>query len=150
MKNFLAALASGFVGAIALNAIHETAKHLSNEAPRVDRLGEQAIAKTMENLGNAPPPTLDDLYLPTLIGDLASNSLYYALSGAFGKQNAVVSGALLGAAAGAGAVYLPAKIGLRKSYTAATEKRAAMTIAWYLAGGLAAGLTYKLLAGDED
>jgi hypothetical protein len=150
MKNLLAAVASGLVGAITLNAIHETARHLSNEAPRVDRLGEQALAKTMENLGSEPPPTLDDLYLPTLIGDLTSNSLYYALSAAFGKRNAIASGALLGAAAGVGAVYLPDKIGLRKSYTAASNERAAMTIAWYLAGGVVAGLTYKLLTDDEN
>jgi hypothetical protein len=149
MKNLLAALTSGLTGAIALNLIHESARHLSNKAPRVDRLGEQALAKTMGKLGDAAPQTLDDLYVPALLGDLASNSLYYALSGAFGTQNAVVSGAVLGAAAGLGAVYLPDKIGLRKSYTAANKKRAAMTIAWYFVGGLTAGLTYKLLAEDN-
>ncbi len=149
MKNLLAAVASGLVGAITLNAIHETARHLSNKAPRVDRLGEQALAKTMKNLGSEPPP-FDDLYVPTLAGDLASNSLYYALAGALGKQNAIVSGAVLGVGAGVGAVYLPDKMGLRKSYTAATNERAAMTIVWYFAGGLAAGLTYKLLAEDEN
>lgn len=150
MKNLLTALASGVVGAIALNLIHESARHLSNEAPRVDRLGEQALAETMKTFGEAAPPALDDLYLPTLIGDLTSNSLYYSLSGAFGKQNAVIGGALLGAAAGIGAVYLPDKIGLRKSYTAATNERAAMTLIWYLSGGLAAGLTYKLLSDEEN
>ena len=148
MRNLLAASASGAVGAIVLNIIHETARHLSKNAPRVDRLGEEALANAIKNLGETTPPALDDLYAPTLLGDLISNSLYYALSGAFGKQNAVSSGALLGAAAGVGAVYLPDKIGLRKSFTAATNERAAMTIAWYLAGGLAAGLTYKLLAED--
>ena len=148
MKNLLAALAGGAVGAIALNLIHETARHLSNEAPRVDRLGEETLAQAVDGLNQTPPSALDDLYLPTLLGDLTSNSLYYAISGAFGRQNAVVGGALLGAAAGVGAVYLPDKIGLRKSYTAATPERAAMTITWYLAGGLAAGVAYQLLAED--
>jgi hypothetical protein len=55
-------------------------------------------------------------------------------------------GAALGLAAGVGAVALPERMGLGSAPSARTNETKAMTVAWYLAGGLAAGLAYSLLA----
>ena len=47
------ALASGLIGAVVLTVVHETARKVSSEAPRVDLLGEQAIAETLESFLSA-------------------------------------------------------------------------------------------------
>jgi hypothetical protein len=54
--------------------------------------------------------------------------------------NKVLNGAILGAAAGVGAVVLPGKMGLSPKYSNATRKTQVLTVAIYLAGGLIAGL----------
>lgn len=144
----LKALISGFVGALALNLIHETARQFSDAAPRVDLLGQQAIAETYEFFGSEPPAK-NELYRMALAGDITSNAAYYSLVALSGAKNSVAAGAALGLAAGLGAVYLPDKIGLRSRYAAKTNTRAAMTIGYYTLGGVAAGAVYKLLADDE-
>ena len=145
----LKALASGLIGAVVLNLVHETARQYSAQAPRVDLLGQQAIAETYEYFG-AEPPAKNQLYGMALTGDLVSNAVYYSLVARGGAKNAILTGAALGAAAGAGAVYLPDKVGLRSRYTAKTAERAAMTIGYYTLGGVAAGIAYSLMAGNDD
>ena len=139
------ALLSGLAGAVALNALHEGAKRIVPNAPRVDLLGEQALSKLLRNFGETPPSG-DQLYLATLAGDLLSNAVYYSAVGASKPENAVRTGALLGLAAGAGAVGLPGPLGLSETPTNRTPATAALTIGWYVVGGLVAGLTYRLLA----
>ena len=143
------ALASGLIGAVVLTLVHESARKVSREAPRVDLLGEQAIAETLETFNLESPPE-ESLYGLSLTGDLASNALYYSLVGAAGRENAVLTGAVLGAVAGLGTVFLPGKIGLDNDLSAKTTNRAVMTIAWYTLGGLAAGFAYNLLDEDAD
>ena len=63
-----------------------------------------------------------------------------------GPKGALACGAALGLAAGVGAVALPEPLGLGGGPSARTDETKAMTVAWYLAGGLAAGLAYSLLA----
>lgn len=138
-------LLSGLAGAVALNLVHESARRIAPDAPRVDLLGEQALTKLLHRFGESAP-TGDRLYAATLAGDLLSNAVYYSTVGASNPENAVRNGALLGLAAGAGAVGLPGPLGLRESTTNLTTTRAAMTVGWYVLGGVVAGLTYRLLA----
>lgn len=145
----LKALASGLLGAVVLNLVHESVRQFSDQAPRVDLLGQQAIAETYEYFG-AKPPAKNELYAMALAGDLTSNAAYYSLVAAGGAKNAVLTGTILGAAAGIGAVYLPDKIGLRSRYAAKTPKRAAMTAAYYTLSGFAAGVAYSLMAENRD
>ena len=63
-------------------------------------------------------------------------------------QNAVACGALLGLTAGVGALVLPGPLGLGEAPAKRTGGTAAMTLAWYTLGGLAAGLAYQLLGGE--
>src|ERR1051326_4795967 len=100
----LKALGSGLVGACALTLIHETARRFIDDAPRMDVVGMRAIAKTMRAARVEPPVPLHEA---ALAGEIVSNSLYYSLVGAGGARDAIRNGALLGLAAGLGAVFLP-------------------------------------------
>ena len=143
-----AAVGSGVAGACALTLLHQAARRAVPHAPRMDVLGERAVESGFRAAGAEPPPQ-DRLHDLALAGDLVSNSMYYSLVGVAGRESAVVAGAVLGLAAGVGAVTLPGPLGLGSRPSARTPQTAAMTVAWYLFGGLAAGLAYHLLARDN-
>jgi hypothetical protein len=142
----LPAVASGFVGACALTMIHESARRAVPHAPRMDVLGMRAIAGSLRAAGQEPPPD-DELHALALAGDIVSNSLYYSLVGVGRPEAALLRGTILGLAAGAGAVFLPEPLGLGNAPSARTTKTKVMTVGWYLAGGIAAAISYRLLAG---
>ncbi len=144
----LRALGSGLAGACALTLIHEAARRTFSDAPRMDVLGMRAMARSYNAVG-APTPTEDELFNRTLVGDIAANSLYYSMVALGDRKHAWLCGAALGLVAGIGAVALPGPLGLGEGPSARTTATQAMTIAWYLAGGLAAAATYECLAGDE-
>jgi hypothetical protein len=143
------ALASGLLGSLTLTTLNETVRQFSNRAPRLDLLGEQAVANVYEQLDEKPPEK-NALYNISLTGDLASNAVYYSLAAAAGRENAIAIGAALGAAAGLGTVFLPEYFGIKPKYSAKTPERAAMTVGYYLLGGLAAGIAYNLLTRDSE
>lgn len=143
-KTILPALGSGLIGAVALTVLHETARQFISNAPRADILGMRAIKKGMK-LADAEPPADDELHDWALGGDIVSNALYYSLIGLVEPKNAVLTGAALGLAAGVGGVTLPGPMGLGTAPTRRTEATAAMTIAWYLLGGLVTAGAYTLL-----
>lgn len=150
MNKALQALGSGVAGAVALTVIHQTAKRVTDKAPRADILGMRAIARTVRRTGGEPPPD-DRLFWWSLLGDLVSNSLYYSLAGVGSGDKAWMRGGLLGLGAGVGAVALPGPLGLGTRPTNRTRSTQLMTVAWYLAGGLAAAATARCLAewGEE-
>ena len=143
----LKALGSGLVGACALTLIHETARRFIDDAPRMDVLGMRALSKAARAADLDPPVPLHEA---ALVGDLVSNSLYYSLVGVGAREDALRNGALLGLAAGLGAVYLPERLGLGRQPTEDSPQTQLMTVAWYLLGGLAAGAAYQALASEED
>ena len=138
------ALASGAVGATALTLVHESARRVVPRAPRVHVIGERLVARGARALGRRKPGRRGR-YLGALAAELASNAIYYSAVGAAGPRHAPLVGAALGVAAGVGAVTLPARLGLGRRPTARTRATAMMTVAWYTAGGLAAGLAYRRL-----
>lgn len=138
------ALIGGFVGAAAVTLLNESLRRLSANTPRLDKLGEEATAKTIESLGG-DAPSGGDLYATTLGADILSNTLYYS-SAAANKQNPLLAGAGLGIMAGLGAVYLPEKMGLEGSHTAGTKEKKWMTIALYTFGGIIAGAVISRLS----
>lgn len=148
MKNYpasslLQSLGSGLVGAIALNILHETVRQFVPEAPRADLLGKRSIIKGYKKAG-AEPPTGDKLYGMAMFGDVVSNALYYSLVGISPKQP-LLAGTALGALAGVGAVTLPGPMGLGQAPTTRTPATTAMTIGWYLFGGVVAGVVLSEL-----
>ncbi|GAB2518032.1 hypothetical protein [Spirosoma aerophilum] len=134
-KTLLQSLGSGLAGACALTALHETVRQFVPEAPRADILGMRAIKKIMESADEEPPAD-DEFHNWALGGDVLSNTIYYSLIGLAKPENAVLTGAALGLAAGVGAVALPGPMGLGTAPSSRTPATAAMTIGWYLVGGL--------------
>jgi hypothetical protein len=137
-------LLSGLAGATVLTLIHETARRLHPDAPRMDTLGRRAIASGMEAAG-LDPPDEDSLQAAALVGDLATNTLYYSFAGP-----SLAHGAAIGAVAGIGAVVLPPFMGLGHRPGARTPQTAAMTIAWYTLGGIVAAAAHKALTARES
>ena len=131
------ALASGLAGAATVNLLNEGVRQFLPTAPRLDLLGERGIKKLFHRAG-ATPPRGRALYGTALAADIASNALYYALVEPGRRPRRWWRGALLGTAAGAGAVLLAPKLGLGKAPVAKTTTTKALSVLWYLAGGLAA------------
>jgi hypothetical protein len=146
----LQALGSGAAGAAALTLIHESARRgRVPNAPRADVLGMRALAKASRAVDREPPSD-DALFRWAFAGDLVANSLYYSLVGLAGKRWTWPVGAALGLGAGVGAVALPGPLGLGKGPSGRTWQTKAMTVAWYLAGGLAAAGAASLLGRNEE
>ncbi len=144
MNALMKAIAAGAAGACTTNILHEITRRLTPDAPRVDLLGMQALARLLRASG-ATPPTGRTLYNATLASDLASNTAYFGVVGAAGRERAVALGAALGLVAGAGAVLLPPALDLSGGTTGRTGATAALTVALYTAGGLVAGVAYRAL-----
>jgi hypothetical protein len=144
IMKLIKALIGGFAGAIALNLLHETVRQFNSEAPRVDLVGEEALAKGMSALGIEPPKGRN-LYTLTLASDVVSNGLYYSAIGIGNPKYLWIRAAITGLSAGIGAVTLPEPMGLDDSPVTRTEKTMALTVAWYLFGALVtAGVLSKL------
>lgn len=141
------ALVSGTAGAIALNILHETARRTIPHAPRMDVIGMRALAQSLRGVDQDVPPQ-DELFTWTLVGDILSNALYYSLVGLGSKDGIWFRGAALGAAAGVGGAFLPPVLGLGHQPDEETPVTQAMTVAWYLVGGLAAAAVARKLAQD--
>lgn len=139
----LPSLAAGFAGAVALTALHETARRLRPEdAPRMDILGMRGLRKLLGK-ADAPQPDNDTLFNLTMAGDLLSNGLYYTLVGS--GRHVLGRGLALGALAGVGGVLLPGPLGLGEGPSNRTPQTQAMTVAWYTVGGLVAGAVAQVL-----
>ena len=114
------ALLSGLAGAAALTVLHETVRRVRSDAPRMDTLGRRAIAKSLEAAGLETPPE-DQLQAVALDGDIVANTLYYSLA-CLGRPS-LARGAVLGAAAGLGALVLAPHMGLGTRPRCSTQVR---------------------------
>ena len=139
------ALLSGMAGAAALTAVHQAARMITDNAPRMDVVGMRAIARGKDAVGSSSGPALATaenpaLYNMALAGDLVFNSAYYSLATTWAR------GAALGLIAGVGALLLPKKMGLGDPPGSDLLSNQVMTVAWYVVGGLAAAWTAECLA----
>lgn len=139
----ISSLISGLAGAGALTLLHQWVKKRASAPPRMDKMGIQAVEKAFAAT-DMELPSRDELYDYTLAGDLAANAAYYALVGT-NPGSSILTGSLLGIAAGTAAVALPGSLKLNPEYSGATPQTKALTVALYTAGGLIAGTVYKLL-----
>lgn len=145
----LSAIAGGVAGATVLTLLHETVRRVNKDAPRMDLLGMEAVSKSLQSV-NIAVPEEDDLFKITMAGDMISNSLYYSLAAIGDEKKVILRGALLGLAAGFGAVYLPKPLGLNESTATRTSQTKLMTVGLYLAGGLAAAATSLLIEKNQS
>jgi hypothetical protein len=134
-RGFLKSLGPGFVGAVSLTLVHQCARAVLEHPPRMDVLGMRALKKASKWLGVRPAHGRA-LYRQSLVGDLVSNTLYYALVAMGRPRRIYLKGALLGALAGLGAVVLPPYLGLGERPSRARRSTAFLTVAWYTLGGL--------------
>ena len=137
-------LVSGLAGALALTAVHETARRVLPNAPRMDTVGRRALVKGAKKLGLDPPAPRKQQPM-ALAGELISNTLYYTMVGLGRRPSPLVRGGVLGTLAGLGAVALPPVLGLGRKARGTSADTQAMTAGWYLIGGLVAAATYWLL-----
>lgn len=137
-------LVAGLVGAIALNVLHETLKRRLDNAPRIDQLGKEAIAKSTEKIANYRPSE-KNLYAASLASDLVSNSVFYSLIPSNDSKVLWAKSILYGVGAGLGAVILPKKFGLNDQGVTKTTQTKGLTIAYYLFGALVTAASFSLL-----
>lgn len=138
----------GLAGACALTLINQLVSKVNKDAPRLDLLGMNAVAKYVKSPTNAPF-LVQKLFPMAVAGDLISNSLYYGMATGNNSRQTLVKGLLLGLAAGVGAVALPGKMGLEESHTNRTRTTQALTIAWYTLGGIVAALTINAIEENK-
>lgn len=145
-NSVLQALSSGLAGAVAVTIIHETARRFVPDAPRMHVLGMRAIARGMYKL-DEQPPTGQELFNLSIVGDLVSNTLYYSLAGT--GQQPWFKGILLGSVAGLGGVILPGPLGLGTEPSGRTPQTKAMTVAWYLLGGVVTAAVAQAISNNN-
>ncbi len=134
------ALASGFAGAATVTVLNEVVRRLAPEsAPRMEILGMRAAKAGFEAADMEVPPRRALMPI-TFAAEAVSNTAYYSLVGFARPENALAAGTALGLAAGIGAVTLPGPLGLGERPSARSAQTKLLTVAWYLAGGIVAGL----------
>jgi hypothetical protein len=136
MTQLTRSLASGAVGAVALTALHELGRRNVANAPRMDLMGMRALRRMAPRL-NEPHMPSARLHAIALAGDLVCNSLYYAAVPARTPALTWTRAAVLGLAAGFGALILPEPMGLGPPPHSDRRSNQAMTVAWYVAGAAA-------------
>ena len=134
--------------AVTLTPVHQVARAVTEDAPRMDVVGMRAIEKGIRAAG-AEPGSADSLYPVALAGDIACNSAYYALVAAGRHPNVWARGVMLGLGAGLGALLLPRRLGLGDPPRSHRMANQIMTMAWYPIGGLAAAATAACLRERE-
>jgi hypothetical protein len=149
MTSIIRTLLAGAAGALTLTAVHEVGRRVSDRAPRMDILGMRAISRGLEAAGRRVPED-GALHRMALVGDVLSNSIYYALVGAGAARHPIRRGAVIGALAGVGALALPPRIGLGEPPASNDPVNKALTVAWYVIGGVAAGAAHRALAGARQ
>lgn len=132
-------LIAGMAGAATLTAVHQAARMMTDDAPRMDVVGMRALSRGAAAV-DAEVPRDNGLYNIALAGDLIFNTAFYALATTYAR------GAALGLLAGAGALVLPRKLGLGDPPRSELLSNQVMTVAWYVLGGLAAAATARCLA----
>jgi len=139
-----AAIIGGLAGACVVTIVHEIMKRNIPDAPRMDKLGMEAIEKGMDK-ADQPIPERKNLFMLSLIGELFSNTLYYSLTGIGKRKDSSKKGNLLGVVAGLGAIWLPKPMGLNDKHSNRTFKTKVLALGLYLLGGIVASQVTKLV-----
>jgi hypothetical protein len=134
MTGLTRSVTSGVAGALALTMIHETGRRVLAHAPRMDEVAMRGLRKLLPGKQRDPVR----LHQLALAGDLLSNSVYYSAIAAPTRTATWTRAALLGTAAGFGALLLPERLGLGVPPNADRRANQFMTVAWYVSGALAA------------
>lgn len=144
---FRSALPAGMIGTSIITLLHESARQVFPNTPRVELMGERAIKKFVLGPFNLSVSE-KTLYGLSMAGDLIYNSLSYASIVGLGKQDkksVVARAAASGLAIGVATWIIPPKVGLGQQPTSNQNTTRALTIAMYVVGGIASALVYNFL-----
>jgi len=136
MPTLTSRLVSGAIGAGVLTAIHQAAQRVRDDAPRMDVVGMEVIERTLARAG-ATVPGREQLFYPTLAGDLIANGIYYSVVPAASARQTWTRALALGLIAGAGALLLPRYVASGDPPHSHGVANQVMTVAWYTAGAIA-------------
>jgi hypothetical protein len=142
----LSSAIGGLAGAAALTVLNETVKNFDKNAPRLDLLGMNTVAKVIK--GPKGVPLKDKVKPVSLAGDMISNALYFGMANSNSKGNTLWKGAFLGLGAGLSAIAMAKPLGSPET-TNKTPKTQAMTVAYYIIGGLVAAAVINLLGNKK-
>lgn len=140
MQNLL----GGLAGATVLTLTHQLLTRVNKDAPRLDLMGEDAVAKTAESIG-VEAPSGESLTGLAVAGDLGMNSIYYRMIGNGDDKNLLLRGVGYGLMAGVGALSLPAPMGIDDTPVNRTTKTKLMTVGLYMLGGIVTALALKAM-----
>jgi hypothetical protein len=137
----LRAAMAGLAGMATVTALNEVGRRTIPGAPRAEKLGVRGVRAVARRVGKRLGRK--EAFRWAMAGEALSNGAYYALVGLYPRP--LMAGLTLGALAGAGAVFLPPKLGLGKRPMRRSGRTAAMAFGWYLAAGVAAGFVARRL-----
>lgn len=152
-----AAIEGGLTGATTLGLIHETLNKISG-SPHTNVFKKGRLGKRLRKAASRKGMKAVRQYV-RLAGDLLGSSAFWSLS-AVGRQNAVLTGGLLGTTAGLGSVFLNGeepKNGKRvngherQPLMAEEEKLSTkiLEVSLYTIGGLIAGTLVDRMGGKK-
>lgn len=136
------ALAVGLAGSGTVTLLNELGRRTLARAPRAEVLGMRGVRLIARRSGRRLGDR--EAFALALAGEAVSNTLYYALV-AGAHRRPLLAGIALGSAAGLGAVLLPHRLGLGWAPTRRTRTTSLLSVTWYLAAGVAAGLAARSL-----
>jgi hypothetical protein len=142
VNRMVSAMTAGVAGATALTVVHQVARAITQNAPRMDILGTRAVHDVYRRCGGKAPSD-QDAKMQALAGDIVANTAYYSLVGIGDRKRVWSRGLGLGVLAGVGALVLPMRIGLGEPPHAHRRDTQLMTIAWYVVGGLVAAAAFR-------
>jgi hypothetical protein len=140
VKNML----GGLAGSIILNTVHQLVKKMDKDAPRLDKVGEEAVSKSINAAGYNPPKG-QKLFYTALLSDVVANTIYYSLIGKGKKENLLLRGLIFGSLAGIGALTLTKPMGLHDRPVNKTTKTKVITVGLYILGAIATAYSLKLI-----
>ena len=131
-------------GAMALNVLHEVMRKKYSDAPELNKIGEEALTKTLESNGRTAP-TGNKLYGMALTGDILANTAYYRMIGGATTKETLWKGLLYGVAAGIGTLSLTKPLGLDDEPVNKNKKAQGLTMLYYIVGGLVTAGVHALM-----
>jgi hypothetical protein len=132
-------------GSLVLNLVHEVARKQINRAPRINEIGEEAVAKTFKKMGRTPPSE-KKRYAMAMAGDLVANTAYYRMIAGNSRRETWIRGLLFGVVAGVGALTATKPMGLDDAPVNRSARTKVLTVLYYTVGGLITAAVYSAFA----
>lgn len=146
------ALEGGLTGVTTLTLLQEALHKIDSKTPQPFLHKSGVIKKLKKSSGKPGKNGKNNKLYIALAGELLVNAAYFGLSGLGKRKNAVLTGGLLGAAAGLGVAFLNEpdhdnsnRINGEQMPAPDDTQKKVLTVALYTAGGLLAGVAIKRL-----